>query len=329
VAASVPLLGGLVAGCASSGNEPRAHFETPTPALQEGPPPTTAPPATTEPPPPPDLAAYLAKIPHFGAAPAPQVDYREHYTGEVPFFYEIRTTQPVAFLTMDDGAVKHPMALALLKAAKIPVTLFLTSNFISDNKDFFKDLRDTGYATIENHTIWHPDLTKEPDKGKYQLCTTQDTLTSWYGNRPTLFRPPFGNYDGGVLAAAHECGIKAGFYWRETVDAGNVYYQRDTGHIHAGDIILMHFRPAFPDDFVAALNAIKNSGLIPARLEDYVGVGPDEGYRGGGAPANPPATTSSPPTQATTTPPDTTPPTTDPTTAAMAADVVADEKLML
>jgi peptidoglycan/xylan/chitin deacetylase (PgdA/CDA1 family) len=310
VTACVP----LVVACGSRGASPTAHFVTPTPAWREGPGPTTA--AMSEgPPPPADLAAYLAKIPHFDAPPTPQVDYREHYTGETPMFYEVRTTQPVAFLTMDDGAVKHPMALALLKAAKIPVTLFLTTNFISDNTGFFKDLRDTGYATIENHTVWHPDLTKEPDKGKYQLCTAQATLTNWYGERPTLFRPPFGYYDGGVLAAGKQCGLSAGFYWRETVDAGNVYYQRDTGHIHAGDIILMHFRPAFPADFVAALNAIKNSGLIPARLEDYVGVGPDVGYRpGAGAPANPPPVSQNPPPQGTTPPPapptGTTPPTT-------------------
>ena len=34
----------------------------------------------------------------------------------------------------------------------------------------------------------------------------------------------------------------------------------------------MHFRPAFPDDFVAALTAIKAAGLTPALLEDYVGL---------------------------------------------------------
>ena len=36
----------------------------------------------------------------------------------------------------------------------------------------------------------------------------------------------------------------------------------------------MHFRPAFPDDFIAALAAIKNAGLTPALLEDYVSLAP-------------------------------------------------------
>jgi hypothetical protein len=32
----------------------------------------------------------------------------------------------------------------------------------------------------------------------------------------------------------------------------------------------MHFRPAFIADFLAVLKAIKEAGLTPARLEDYI-----------------------------------------------------------
>jgi hypothetical protein len=40
--------------------------------------------------------------------------------------------------------------------------------------------------------------------------------------------------------------------------------------IFPGDIILMHFRPAFLRDVLAALRAIHAAGLTPALLEDYV-----------------------------------------------------------
>jgi hypothetical protein len=49
-----------------------------------------------------------------------------------------------------------------------------------------------------------------------------------------------------------------------------VAYQTAEHRIHPGDIILMHFRPAFTSDVLAALNAIHNAGLTPALLEDYV-----------------------------------------------------------
>jgi peptidoglycan/xylan/chitin deacetylase (PgdA/CDA1 family) len=228
-----------------------------------------------------DLAAYLAKVPRFGPAPKPDPVWLTRTTGQSAFAYALNTTKKVAFLTIDDGATRHPFALPLIKAAKVPVTLFLTTNFISGHTDYFKALQDTGYATIEDHTVTHASLPQIGYAGaKNELCTARDRLQQWFGNRPTLFRPPFGNYNASTLQAGWDCGLKAGFYWRETVDHGNVYYQRDAGHIHPGDIILMHFRPAFPDDFIAALTAIYNSGLSVASLEDWVrvqGVDPSPG----------------------------------------------------
>jgi peptidoglycan/xylan/chitin deacetylase (PgdA/CDA1 family) len=202
------------------------------------------------------------------------------------------------------------MTLELIRAAKVPVTFFLTTNYVAGNQAWFTALRDTGYVTIHNHTVSHPNLRS----GGYgvahdQLCRANDNLTAWFGQRPTLFRPPFGEYDASTLQAAWSCGLQAGLHWRETVDQGMVNYQRDHGRIHAGDIILMHFRPAFPDDFLAALQAIKNSGLVPARLEDYVRVG-----AGMPLPTTPPTTTDPPTTTTTTTDPPTTAPTTTDTT---------------
>ncbi len=263
------------------GPEPSAT-NSPTPS----PTPSPSAAATPAPPSPPTLADYLARIPKFGPAPAPAPVSLPHAAGRAAFAYEIPTTRPVAFLTIDDGVVRHPMALDLIRAAKIPVTLFLTTRYVSGNQGFFGALRDTGYATIEDHTITHTKLTTlSYGDQKHELCGASDQLAQWYGRRPILFRPPYGERNDATLAAAWDCGLKAGFYWRETVDAGNVYYQRPDHKIHQGDIILMHFRPAFPDDFIAALTAIKNSGLTPALLEDYVTV--DSG--------TPPPTTTPPP----------------------------------
>jgi len=49
-----------------------------------------------------------------------------------------------------------------------------------------------------------------------------------------------------------------------------VHFQAPATTVKRGDIILMHFRGEFVDDFVAALRAIKAAGLVPALLEDYV-----------------------------------------------------------
>lgn len=266
----------LAGACAPAGS-PQVVLRTPEPVPTDvSPTATPTEPASPTPTAPPigDLAWYVSQLPAFDPAPAPQPVWLSRYEGQAAFTYQIPTDQPVAFLTIDDGAVRHPMALDLLRAAKVPVTFFLTTNYVAHDPGWFAALRDTGYATIHNHTVSHPNLrTGGYAVARDQLCRANDLLGGWFGQRPTLFRPPYGEYDAATLQAAWDCGLTAGLHWRETVDQGTVYYQRDWGRIHAGDIILMHFRPAFPDDFLAALLAIKNSGLVPARLEDYIRVG--------------------------------------------------------
>jgi len=289
-----------LSGCAGT-SATRPPVVPETVPLDWTPPPSDMPPMPTESTEiiPAGLAQYIGRIPHFDPAPTPIPVALPHYNGQAALVHEIPTTQPVAFLTIDDGAVRHPLALDIVRAANIPVTLFLTTNYVSGYQDWFRAIRDTGRIMIEGHTVSHPHL---PQIGygdqRYQLCTATDNLEKWYGVRPTLFRPPFGEYNGDTLRAAWSCGLKAGFHWRETVDAGNVYYQRPDKKIHAGDIILMHFRPAFPDDFVAALIAIKQAGLTPALLEDYVTLAP--GTAAPAAAAVP--TTQNPPAPEPTTP---------------------------
>ncbi|WP_433360932.1 polysaccharide deacetylase family protein [Actinoplanes sp. CA-142083] len=213
----------------------------------------------------------LSDIPAFPPRPAPEPIVLPD-GDQVPYLSRVPVTQPVAFLTMDDGYLKNPEALKLFAAAGIPVTLFLTTEAIQDNVAFFDRLRSYG-AVIEAHTISHPELAgKSYGFQRRQICDGTDQLEQWYGRRPVLFRPPFGDKDSTTLRVAKECGIKAAFMWKETVDKGIVRYQEGKS-VQRGDIILMHFRPAFVKDFLAALRAIHKAGLTPALLEDYVPLG--------------------------------------------------------
>jgi peptidoglycan/xylan/chitin deacetylase (PgdA/CDA1 family) len=116
---------------------------------------------------------------------------------------------------------------------------------------------------IEAHTISHPELRGRGESfQKRQICGSADQLAKWYGRRPVLFRPPFGDKDSTTLRVAHSRGLKAGFMWKETVNEGKVRYQEDHA-VKPGDVILMHFRPAFVRDFIAALQPIHRAGLTP------------------------------------------------------------------
>jgi len=213
-------------------------------------------------------ANLLGRIPQFAEAPVP-TKVALAPNGTAGWFSRIPTNQKVAFITIDDGWVKHPLALELFRAAGVPTTLFLEVNAIKSDPGYFTALQSAG-ATIENHTISHPNL-----KGlsyaaqKREICGGADRLAQLYGRRPILFRPPGGTHDATTLRVAHDCGMKAAFFWKETTDHGKVFFQE--GHtVQPGDIILMHFRKRFVDDFLAVLNAIHQAGLTPARLADYL-----------------------------------------------------------
>ncbi|MET0415120.1 MAG: polysaccharide deacetylase family protein, partial [Actinoplanes sp.] len=173
------------------------------------------------------------------------------------------------FITIDDGYLKPAEAPNLLTAAGVPVTLFLTTDAVRDDVAYFDRLRTAG-AVIEAHTITHPYLPgRSAAAQRREICGSADRLGDWYGRRPVLFRPPFGEKDTTTLRVAHECGLKAAFHWTETVHKGKVRFQAEH-RVRPGDIILMHFREAFIDDFIAALQAIHRAGLTPALLEDYI-----------------------------------------------------------
>ncbi|MBB5870740.1 peptidoglycan/xylan/chitin deacetylase (PgdA/CDA1 family) [Allocatelliglobosispora scoriae] len=212
---------------------------------------------------------YISQLPTFDAAPPPTaIDVSAG--DKSPLWYQVPTTDKVAFLTIDDGALEHPAALPLLQASGVKVTLFLTYNFVKNKVAYFKKLQEAG-AVIENHTISHKSLRGLSYAAqKAEICGAADKLGNLFGRRPKLFRPPFGNFDQTTLKAARDCGQIAVLHWRETVDKGIVRYQSSPHLVKPGHILLMHFRPAFADDFVGALKAMKKSGVQPALLEDYI-----------------------------------------------------------
>jgi peptidoglycan/xylan/chitin deacetylase (PgdA/CDA1 family) len=219
-------------------------------------------------PPAPVPGTVAGRIPAFPPAPAAQ---RITLPGGplAPLYKRLPISQPVAFLTIDDGWTQLPNDPVLMGEAHIPFTMFLIAPVAAKNPGFFNQLAAAG-GVIEDHTITHPEMKGRPyEFQRHEICDARTSLEHTFGTGMHFFRPPFGDYDQTTLRAVHDCGLKAAFYWSETVNNGTVFYQTAEHQIHPGDIILMHFRPAFTNDVIAALTAIHNAGLTPALLEDY------------------------------------------------------------
>jgi peptidoglycan/xylan/chitin deacetylase (PgdA/CDA1 family) len=189
--------------------------------------------------------------------------------GVAPLVRRIPTSEPVVFLTIDDGAYKDPFEVQMLKDNRVRASLFLAHGFIRDNPTFFSAFLPAG-SLIENHSITHrpmPRLSYDEQVG--EICGQADLLQQQYGRRPVLFRPPGGAFNANTLRAAATCGMRGVVHWFATVDNGAMHYQ--VGHaLRPGDIVLMHFRPAFRADLEAFLAAAQAAGLHTELLEDWL-----------------------------------------------------------
>ncbi|GAB3874339.1 polysaccharide deacetylase family protein [Kibdelosporangium lantanae] len=195
--------------------------------------------------------------------PAPKI-------GPAKPVYKVETTDPVVFLTIDDGAHRDPAMADVLKRNGIRATFFLTEVYAKRDPDFFRRLRDDTGSVIENHTATHVNLKGQP--GVFQaneINPVSDRYQQWFGARPTLFRAPYGNSDDATLQAAGEAGARYVVNWGSEVVDGQVRFSGPQ-EFRPGSIVLMHFRDTFEKDVNAFVAQARKNGLRPALLTDYL-----------------------------------------------------------
>jgi peptidoglycan/xylan/chitin deacetylase (PgdA/CDA1 family) len=194
--------------------------------------------------------------------------------GLVPVIQRIETDKPYVFITIDDGAVRHPLALELIRSSGVRPSLFLNTKHAEGHADFFKPFQEQAKVSVNAHTNTHPNLTgKSYDAQKQEICGNADYIAADFGTRPKLFRPPFGNYDRTTRKVAADCGFTALVMWTAAVNDGVVQFQAG-GKLNGGDIVLMHFRDTFVEDYLAFLNRARQDGLTPVVLDDFLSSTP-------------------------------------------------------
>ncbi|MGV9278987.1 polysaccharide deacetylase family protein [Streptomyces griseosporeus] len=228
----------------------------------------------------------LARVPLVAPAPPakkPRITTRDGFEvddheelGLPPVFTTIPTKKKIVFLTIDDGAEKDPAFLRMMRDLKIPYSAFLSNYLVKDDYGYFRKMQDTG-VVLNNHTLHHPYLPGlSYAEQKREICGMQDVIEKRYGRRPTLFRPPYGNYNQDTLRAAKACGIKYAPLWDEEVFVDHWEYREWDQDLHPGDIVLSHFRGrddwkgTMPDMIRRFLKKVTDKGYAVARLEDYL-----------------------------------------------------------
>jgi peptidoglycan/xylan/chitin deacetylase (PgdA/CDA1 family) len=226
-----------------------------------------------------ELAAKWELKP-FAPAPAPPAVKPVKLNPAKPtVFKSVPTDQKIVFVTIDDGAEKDPKFIEMLKDLNVPVTMFLTDSYVKQDPGYFKQLQALGNS-VQNHTIDHSNLRVVSEaKQRQEVCGQQDRIAQEFGKRPTILRPPYGNYNDTTLAVAGSCGVGAVALWTESMQIHDMQYLNGDKKLRPGDVILAHFR-GLPDlkgeETMTGMmgnlfRKIQAQGFTIARLEDYVG----------------------------------------------------------
>jgi len=179
----------------------------------------------------------------------------------------IVTTDPVVFVTIDDGFTPVNLVAEELDEWKWPVTNFVILGPLNHWAGWFARLGPE--PLFGDHTRGHPHLKGLPlARQKAEICGGADDVAATTGVRPTWFRPPFGEDDNTTYAAAAACGIRYIVKWRVTVNGPVITTQG--GPIRPGDIILLHFRPDLAVSLAVLKFRLDSLGLHPASLDRYL-----------------------------------------------------------
>jgi len=156
-----------------------------------------------------------------------------------------RGTKKLA-LTYDDGPNDPHTGhlLDVLAKHEVKATFFLIGRYVAQRPDIVRRHVEFGNA-LGNHTWDHPNLIfSTPTSLRSQLERTSTAIFDACGQKPSLFRPPFGGRRPGVIPTARAMGMTA-IMWNVTCyDWSPTTQEKIEAHVarqmRGGDVILLH-----------------------------------------------------------------------------------------
>jgi peptidoglycan/xylan/chitin deacetylase (PgdA/CDA1 family) len=222
---------------------------------------------------------YLGMKPFAPAPPPPAVKPITLSASDPTVFSRVPLTDKVVFVTIDDGIEKDPKLIQMVKDFQVPITISLADVLIRDDYAYFEKLYETGYVSIQNHTVDHPlDMPAlSASQQLYEIAAQQEKLRREYGVTPYIFRPPGGNYNETTIVSASQAGLQGLMLWKEAMQITDMQYQTSVHRLSPGDIILCHFRgPAQLDGetmvhmMIHLFRRIQAQGFTVADITKYV-----------------------------------------------------------
>lgn len=186
--------------------------------------------------------------------------------------YEVKTDERRISISFDAtwGTELTDEILEILELHGIKTTFFLAGYWVDKHPDYVAKIAAAGHE-IGNHSFSHPHLNGLTEKEiTFELQKNEDLIRDLTGQRTTLFRPPFGEYNNRVIAVASALGYYTVQWSVDSLDwknlTGEQIYNRVMGQVKPGSIVLFH------NAGVGTPGAIRR--IIPALLQQGYSISP-------------------------------------------------------
>ena len=181
--------------------------------------------------------------------------------------YSVERDDKVLSISFDAswGADKTIAILDILDRYDVKTTFFLVGGWVDKYPDMVKEIVARGHE-IGNHSDTHPHMSQLSESDiREVLRIMSDKVEKLTGVRPTLFRPPYGDYNDRVVlvsrAEGYEC-VQWSIDSLDWKDRGTEDIIKQCTHrVDNGDIVLFH------NDSNDIVNA------LPSVIEHYQGLG--------------------------------------------------------
>ncbi len=160
--------------------------------------------------------------------------------------------------------------LNILDEKNVKATFFLVGEWVDKYPESVKEIAKRGHD-VENHSDTHAHLPQLSNEGiKKELEDCNNKIKALTGKAPTLFRPPYGDYNNNVVTVTNEINMYCvqwdidSLDWKDPTPQQMV--DRIKNNLKNGSIILMHNGAKnTPEALPLIIDAIKSEGyeLVP------------------------------------------------------------------
>ncbi|MCR5652686.1 MAG: polysaccharide deacetylase family protein [Ruminococcus sp.] len=186
--------------------------------------------------------------------------------------YCVDTKKKVCSISFDAawGNEQTDTLLDILDENDVKTTFFLVGDWVKKYPDSVKKIYEKGHD-VGNHSSTHAYMTQLPrDKMTKELNDCSSEIKKLTGKSPTLFRPPYGDYNNDVVETVNTLGMYCVQWNIDSLDwkdpSADRIVQNCVSKLDRGSIILLHNGAKnTPEALPKIIEAIKTKGykIVP------------------------------------------------------------------